>query len=215
MQLRRPASTTISLGFFALREPQNPATFAPNGLASDHKLSDKECDEYLAKIFGGAGAVVGSTHDPLTVGSNPNALAFAQRYGLPTDRIGERSPGHGPAPYNNPDPNSPDQGGIIHIYGNDQGTASNIALYTPSGGRVGPIIITASGNVTRRVSYSTGLGISFVHVIRGGGPNRSGSVTLGTIGGPDSGGPNYRHTHIVFFDGKGNRVDPRRVFCGQ
>jgi RHS repeat-associated protein len=194
--------------------PQNPAALAPNGLASDRPLSDAQCDGRLAEIFGGPGAVVGSTRDPLTVGSNPAALAYAQKYGLPTDRIGERAPGHGPAPYNNPDPKSPDQGGIIHIYGNAQGTASNTPLYAPSGGTVGPIFTTASGNVTRRVSYSTGLGISFVHVIPGGGPNRSGSVTLGTIGGPDSGGANYRHTHIVFFNG-GTRVDPRRVFCGQ
>ena len=194
--------------------PQNPPTLAPNGLASDHKLSDKECDEYLAKIFGGPGAVVGSTRDPLTVGSNPNALAYAQKYGLPTDRIGERGLGHGPAPYNNPDPSSSDRGGIIHIYGNAQGTASNTALYAPSGGAVGAIFTTGSGNVTRQVSYSTGLSISFVHVIRGGGPARSGSVVLGTIGGPDSGGSNYRHTHIVFSN-RGNRVDPRKVFCGQ
>ncbi|MGH9930594.1 MAG: RHS repeat-associated core domain-containing protein, partial [Pyrinomonadaceae bacterium] len=172
------------------------------------------CDQKLAGIFGGAGAVVGSTDDPLTVGSNPNALAYAQKYGLPTDRIGERAPGHGPAPYNNPNPKSADQGGIIHIYGNAQGTASNTPLYAPSGGRVGPIFTTASGDVTRRVSYSTGLSISFVHVIPGGGPNRSGSVILGTIGGPDSGGPNYRHTHIVFFM-NGARVDPRTIFCGQ
>jgi RHS repeat-associated protein len=196
-------------------DPQNPGALAPNGLASDRRLSDAECDKRLAQIFGGDGAVVGSTRDPLTVGSNPAALAYAQKYGLPTDRIGERAPGHGPAPYSNPNPNSPDQGGIIHIYGNDQGTASNTPLYAPSGGRVGPIFTTPSGNVTRRVSYGTGLGISFVHVIPGGGPDRSGSVTLGTIGGPDSGGSNYRHTHIVFFDGRGNRVDPRKVFCGQ
>jgi hypothetical protein len=64
---------------------------------------------------------------------------------------------------------------------------------------VGPIFKTESGNVTRQVRYSTGLSITFVHVIRGGGPSRSGSVVLGTIGGPDSGGTNYRHTHIVFF----------------
>jgi len=197
-----------------LPQPQNRAALAPNGLASDRPLSDAQCDGRLAEIFGGPGAVVGSTRDPLTVGSNPAALSYAQKYGLPTDRIGERAPGHGPAPYNNPDPRSPDQGGIIHIYGNAQGTASNTPLYAPSGGTVGPIFTTASGNATRRVSYSTGLGISFVHVIPGGGPNRRGSVTLGTIGGPDSGGANYRHTHIVFFNG-GTRVDPRRVFCGQ
>jgi hypothetical protein len=195
-------------------DPQNTASLAPNGLASDRKLSGKECDDYLASIFGGSGAVVGSTRDPLTVGSNPSALAYAQKYGTSTDRIGERAPGHGPAPYNNPNPNSPDQGGIIHIYGNAQGTSSNTPLYAPSGGTVGPLVTTGSGNLTRRVSYSTGLSLSFVHVIPAGGPNRSGSVTLGTIGGPDSGGPNYRHTHIVFFN-KGNRVDPRRVFCGQ
>lgn len=170
MQLRLRPSPTICLTVFALREPQNPASLAPNNHASDRRLTDAECDKRLAEIFGGSGAVVGSTRDPLTVGSNPNALAYAQRYGLPADRIGERAPGHGPAPYNNPNPNSPDQGGIIHIYGNAQGTASNTALYAPGGGTVGPIFTTASGNVTRRVSYSTGLGISFVHVIPGGGP---------------------------------------------
>lgn len=53
---------------------RNPAALAPNGLASDRRLSDAECDKRLAQIFGGPGAVVGSTRDPLTVGSNPNAL---------------------------------------------------------------------------------------------------------------------------------------------
>jgi hypothetical protein len=197
--------------------PQNPATLAPNGLASDRRLSDEECDKKLAQIFGGAGAVVGSTRDPLSVGSNANALAYAQKYGFPTDRIGERSLGHGPAPYDNPDPKSGDRGGIIHIFGNAQGTPSDTPLYAPHGGTVGQIGKDSLDNLYRRVSYGTGLTITFMHVIPGGGPSRSGSVFLGTIGGLDSGADNYRHSHLIFYSNfaKGIRVDPRKVFCGQ
>src|SRR5205085_6527227 len=197
--------------------PQNTGSLAPNGLASDRRLTDAECDKRLAQIFGGAGAVVGSTRDPLTVGSNPNALAYAQKYGLPTDRIGERGPGHGPVPYDNPDPKSGDRGGIIHIFGNAEGTPSDTPLYAPSGGSVGAIAKDSQNNLYRHVSYGTGLTITFMHVIPGGGPGRDGSVLLGTIGGPDSGGDNYRHSHLIFYSNfaKGIRVDPRKVFCGQ
>jgi hypothetical protein len=189
------------------KKPQNTAALAPNGLASKGKLSDKECDDYLARIFGGPDARVGSTRDPDTLLRNA---------GTP------RPQGHGPAPFDNPNPNSSDRGGIIHIYGNPQGTATDAPLYAPRGGNMGPRYTHYDDNgdpdyTGRRVTYGTGLTISFVHV----GPStggRRGSVLVGGIGG--LGGdrpPGYIHTHIIFYSdfNKKIRVDPRKVFCGQ
>ena len=180
------------------------------------------CDRKLAGIFGGPGAVVGSTRDPLTVGRNPQVLAYDQKYGLPTDRIGERGLGHGPAPYDNPDPTSPDRGGIIHIFGNDNGTATGTGLYTPAGGSAGTMFTRHAGtqnaytqlNVNYNRGPYAGLTIAFVHVSAGSGrPNAMGSVRIGNIGGLGSiDSPNYIHTHAVFYM-NGARVDPRTIFC--
>jgi RHS repeat-associated protein len=179
-------------------EPQNPTPVDVSKLGPPPPT----CDERLAAIFGGPGAVVGSTRDPDTLLRNAGTA---------------RPAGHGPAPFNNPDPTSSDRGGIIHIYGNPEGTATNTPLYAPSGGRVGPIRTDSQDNVYRRVSYSTGLTITFVHVIPDSGPGRRGSVRIGNIGGSDSGSPGYLHTHIVFFSDFKNRVrvDPRKLFCGR
>jgi len=167
---------------------------------------------------------VGSDRDPLTVGRNPQILAYDLKYGLPTDRVGERSIGHGPVPYDNPDPKSPDRGGIIHIYGNQTGTATNTGLYTPAGGNVGRIFTRNARKQNEytqiNVNYNrgpySGLTIAFVHVSAGrGGPNAMGSVRIGNIGGVGSiDSPNYIHTHAVFYM-HGLRVDPRTIFCKQ
>jgi RHS repeat-associated protein len=183
---------------------------APLGFSSKERLSDKACDEWLARIFGGEGAVVGSTHDPRSL----DLYKIKEGGPVPRDR------GHGPAPYNHPDPSSPDRGGIIHIYGNAQGTATNVGLYAPPGGTVGPIQKTGRGNTQRRVRYNTGLTITFVHLTATSERDRNdmGSVRIGNIGGPvGADNPGYIHTHIVFFSdfSNGIRVDPRKVFCGQ
>lgn len=166
------------------------------------------CDLKLAKIFGGPGAVVGSTSDPGT-------LEFYQKRGRHPGDYLPRAPGHGPEPYNNPDPKSKDRGGIIHIYGDPSGTSMTNGLYAPSGGTIGPIFTTSTGNVQRNVTYPGGITISFVHVIPAAGNDRNsmGSIRIGNIGGPDSStDPGYRHTHIVFFK-NGARTDPRSLYC--
>jgi RHS repeat-associated protein len=185
----------------------------PNGAA---------CDKKLAGIFGGPGALVGSDRDPLTVGSNPQAMAQAARAGIRTDNFGYRSIGHGPAPY--PQGTGSDRGGIFHIYPNADATATNAGLYAPSGGSVGAI----QEHVNRRdpsrswnvmtVTYSrgpyAGVSLDFVHVGAGSGsPNEMGSIQIGLIGGLGSiDSRNYIHTHVVT-KFKGARVDPRSVFC--
>ncbi len=200
----------------------NPTRFTdPSGLCPQ-KSAGQRCDERLAGIFGGPGAVVGSARDPLTVGRNPQILALSQKYGWSTDRIGERLIGHGPAPYANPDPKSSDRGGIIHIYGNDNGTATGTGLYTPAGGSIGSMITRHAGtpaaytqiNVNYNRGPYAGLTIAYVHVSAGSGqPNATGSVRIGNIGGLGSiDSPNYIHTHAVFYM-NGARVDPRTIFC--
>lgn len=81
-------------------------------------------------------------------------------------------------------------------------------------GRIG---VDSKDNTFMRVSYSTGLTISFVHVTAGGGsPNAMGSMRIGNLGGPGGNTAGYFHSHIVFFSNfkNGTRVDPRKVFCG-
>jgi hypothetical protein len=88
-------------------------------------------------------------------------------------------------------------------------------LFTPSGGSVSTI---SGANDTRRVTYTTGLTISFVHTqsSKEVGSNDAGSYRIGNIGGANGETPGYVHTHIVFFSDFKNRVrvDPRKVFCG-
>jgi RHS repeat-associated protein len=167
------------------------------------------CDLKLAKLFGGPGAVVGSATDPGT-------LEFYKRRGRQPGDYLPRAIGHGPAPYDNPDPKSSDQGGIIHIYGNAAGTSMTTGLYTPPGGKIGPIRTVAQGNRQLNVTYPGGITIAFVHVIPFKGtspPNSMGSVRIGNMGGPDSTtDPGYLHTHMVFFKG-GARIDPRSLYC--
>jgi hypothetical protein len=137
---------------------------APNGLGSDKKLSDADCDKKLASIFGGPGAVVGSSRDPATLGSLAGPHDYYARSGRPLPaNFGARAAGHGPEPYNNPNPRSPDRGVIIHVYNDAQGSGPG-PLYAPSGGTVGPLGTDSQNNTFIRASYSTGLTITFVHV---------------------------------------------------
>jgi RHS repeat-associated protein len=202
---------------------------APSGVVNNHAQSadqraanQKACDDKLAKLFGGPGAQVGSVRDPLTVGSNINAVAQAQRAGTPTDRFGYRDPGHGPAPY--PQGRGTDRGGIFHIYPNTDATSTTGALYAPPGGRVSGIATHDQSRDSSRhwnvmtVSYSSGpyrgVTLEFVHVRPGSGqPNAAGSVQIGLIGGLGSiDSQNYIHTHVVT-KVNGKRADPRSIFC--
>ena len=216
----------------ASSEPEEEAAKDAEGGSDDGKGSDPErgtsaaqqsassqitpCDQRLAGIFGGMGAVVGSTNDPATI--KQIVITWANLGKTPPAGGVPRAAGHGPEPFNNPDPKSSDKGGIIHIYGNAEGTITNTGLYTPAGGSVGKMFTTKSDNTQINVNYARGLyrglTIAFVHVRNGkGGPNAMRSIRIGTIGGP--GGienPNYVHTHIVFFM-NGARVDPRTIFC--
>jgi hypothetical protein len=137
LQLRQPRP-----GFLWI-DPQNPSSLAPKGYDSYFKLTNEECDRRLARIFGAPGAVVGSTTDPGTLG---RFAGFDRPNGV------ERARGHGPEPFDNPDPKSSDRGGIIHVYGNPQGTASNTALYAPSGGTVGRMGVDSLKNTFIRVT---------------------------------------------------------------
>lgn len=179
--------------------------------------NQKACDEKLKKLFGGPDALIGSTHDPQTVGQNPRLIEEAKRRGQPTDRFGERAIGHGPEP--RPDGYGTDKGGIFHIYPNSDASSTTGPLYAPPGGRVGRIRNSPSGaSNVRTVSYSSGpykgVSLDFVHVRPGRGPrNEAGSVQIGLIGGRGSiDSPNYIHTHVIT-KRNGKVVDPRSVFC--
>jgi RHS repeat-associated protein len=184
--------------------------------------NQKACDDKLAKLFGGPGALVGSIRDPLTVGGNANAAAYAEKAGTPTDAFGYRDPGHGPAPY--PQGRGKDKGGIFHIYPNSDATSTNGGLYAPPGGKVSDVVSHTENKDAYKhwnvmtVSYSkgpyAGVTLEFVHVRPGSGSkNAAGSVQIGMIGGLGSiDSPNYVHTHVVTKK-NGKRVDPRSIFC--
>jgi RHS repeat-associated protein len=191
-----------------------------NNQPQQHR-DQKACDEKLAKLFGGQGALVGSVRDPVTVGSNPNTLAFRQKYGGPIDRVGERPPGHGPAPY--PQGVGKDKGGIFHIFPNSDASSTTGALYAPPGGDPSEISSFPNSDPSKSwnvltVSYSSGpyagVSLEFVHVRPGSGrPNAEGSVQIGLIGGLGSiDSKNYIHTHVVT-KVNGQRADPRKIFC--
>ena len=70
-----------------------------------------------------------------------------------------------------------------------------------------------------RFNYPDGISISFVHVGNPGvaknDTNEAGSVRIGNIAGPKTGGegPGYNHSHINVYK-NGKRIDPRKAFCG-
>ena len=163
-----------------------------------------------------------SIRDPLTVGTNRQAMVRATQLGTRTDNFGYSAPGHSPAPY--PQGKGSDRGGIFHIYPNEDATATNVGLYAPAGGSVGSIQ-THNNRRDSSKSYSVltvtfnkgpyaGVTLDFVHVRAGSGdPNAMGSIQIGFIGGLGSiDSKNYIHTHIVT-KLNGVRVDPRTVFC--
>lgn len=200
-----------------------------NYFEQPQKSAGKQCDERLAGIFGGDGAVFATDHDPSTL-----------KYGAGRDRLSSAT-------------EDPRQGGA-HIYASATGAGvANAYVYTPKG-----YLGQAEGSYTahkdtdfpelqnfhqftyrpgslKGFGYSGGLMISFIHT----GPtdasgkpspantsitNAAGSVGVGIIGNfggkVNVGGSDEScvHTHIIFYraGARGNRlgrIDPRTVFC--
>jgi YD repeat-containing protein len=180
--------------------PQNPAQ-QPQDTRSPNQ---KACDDKIAGIFGGPGAVAATVAEPTTLlSSNRNrnpAAAYAHMAG----------------------------NGVFHLYTNAQGTESTVGLYKPPGGRLVSGGQYDNGGQTEnyfRFSYTrgplAGVTISFVHVggthggdaggqylgLFPGEPNR-----IGNIGGLGGGGFGYNHSHIKVYN-KGKLTDPRKIFC--
>jgi len=182
------------------------------------KLSQTDCDNKLAAMFGGVGAFAASANEP------------------PGIRNG--------ADYSSHLANN----GVIHLYANSTGTQPSepVGLFRPAGGNFagggeyeekffenGEWHYTGNYSNEFRFRYGGGLVIRFFHVggttggVQGGaslgsfGKTRpDGSVQIGNIGGlGGGGGPDknenrkYFHTHIEF-DVNGKRTDPRKIYCG-
>jgi RHS repeat-associated protein len=166
------------------------------------------CDNKLASIFGGPGAVADTGRTP---GTLLHPTAGMQRF-----------------------PDHSAQGGVMHLYTNAQGTAATVGLYVPSGfsavpGGSGTVYYpnrpgqVNAGQVNFNYSQyrnSAGITVSFVHIGRPAGPatNDFGSRRVGSIAGPNTGGDakdGYNHTHINFYAdfARGIRIDPRTLFC--
>ena len=190
---------------------EKASSLAPNGLASDRKLTDEECDRKLSEIFGG------------------------KAYAMVSNDIkgrGRGADGHTAVPrndrpifwYSDGRRYRYDRGGIIHTYTDEKGSArKDIGLFTPIGwvGSPAKYYDPQSGNSGLRFTYATGLVISFVHVGTDNknkvpsAPLRSSTAItrIGYVGGFGGEGEGYYHTHIIF-SVNGLRVDPRSVFCG-
>ena len=197
--------------------------------AGGQKSKGKLCDERLAGIFGGEGAVFATDRDPDTL-----------THGAGRDRLS--SPSESPV------------NGAAHIYGDPKATGSADAyVYTPKGyssqteGHYSAHADTEFPELQnyhqftylpgslKSFGYSGGLVISFVHTgptDRNGTPaaanvqktNAVGSVAAGVIGNyggeVDVGGSDegYVHTHLIFYQAgrngaRGAKIDPRSVFC--
>lgn len=191
---------------FVPREPNVPTEPDPQDPAPTQQKPDAEaCDKKLAALFGGEGAVADTG---LTPGTLNHPTAGMQRF---TD--------HSAA------------GGVMHLYSNAQGTAppNSVGLYVPQGFSAVPggsgTVYNPEGTVNAgEVNYnysqyrnSAGVTISFVHIGPPVGParNAAGSTRVGSIAGPGGDGAGYNHTHINFYSNfaKGERADPRKLFC--
>jgi RHS repeat-associated protein len=176
--------------------PQNPAPVDLSHLGPPPPT----CDEMLAAIFGGPGAVAATVIEPNTL---QHPAAGINRF---SHLAGN---------------------GTLHLYTNAQGAAATVGLYAP-GGFVGrPVTGTVyqgrndpnPGQVNynyERFNYPGGLAISFVHVgnpgVNRSDRNAAGSIRVGSIAGPGGAGAGYNHTHVNVYQ-NGRRVDPRGVFC--
>lgn len=198
----------------------------PSGLCSD-KTMDQKCDDKLARMFGGKGAVASSRIEPSDLRNTDGSLRN------PQDPNGaDRGDfGHSATPRN--DLTGNDRGGVIHLYANAQGFPGAVGLFAPAGFARITSVTSANGRAVpltpgsyNRSFYrnNQGIIIAFVHVatrgVRGIGSRRSdGSTQIGNIGGPGGNGEDYFHTHIAFYSqyfgdpNTGTRIDPRTIFC--
>jgi hypothetical protein len=208
--MRSCDATTIIGARFSHSIPQNTA--------------GQQCDDRLAGIFGGGGAVFATDHDPSTL-----------LHGMKNRLL---------------DPTESPVNGHAHIFATPTGDGvAGGNLFTPSGyskeergaGLAHKDTVPELQNYhrftylpgsLRQFGYSQGLVISFIHSgptdssgrpFAATGTNRSGSRLVGTIGnfgGVNVGGsdPGYVHTHMRFYGlgrggGMGAPMDPRQVFC--
>jgi hypothetical protein len=198
------SSVTVFAGAsYASSSLQNPAP------KDERSPKQKACDDKIARVFGGEGAVAATVAEPTTLLSNTNRNASAT-----FDHMAG--------------------GGVFHLYTNAQGTEATVGLYRPPGGRLvsgGEYDNHGSTENYFRFSYTSGpykgVQISFVHVGGthggaeegqylgnfGGERNSIGSIRFGNIAGP--GGESkvgYNHSHIKTYL-NGRLTDPRKVYC--
>ncbi len=202
------------------KDELDAASLAPNGLASNTRLSDEDCDKKLSAIFGGVAFAMVSSDLAVKGGRGNYGHSAVARNDLPKSYIGSDG-----KPYRNTD-----RGGIIHTYTDGNGSArTDVGLYTPAGWSGTPVNYYSGLNSGLRFNYSTGLTISFVHVgtfndskipsipsRNSSDKNTLGSVRIGYVGGFGGEGDNYHHTHIIFYSdfATDTRIDPRRIVCG-
>ncbi|MDQ3802535.1 MAG: hypothetical protein M3416_01575 [Acidobacteriota bacterium] len=198
-------------------EPKEPNAGVPQGpVVTDPGTPPPNifaCDLKLAMIFGGPGSVASTSIEPP---------------GIDPSRAGDNRVDH---LANN---------GVLHIYGNAQGTATEVGLYRPPDGT---FIRKGSGEYEEKYEDGTGTGnysnvfqfkypgdlvIKFFHVGgtsggKAGGArlssypgqtNAAGSVRIGNIGGLGGEGNRYYHSHLEFRI-NGKRTDPRKILCGE
>ena len=196
---------------------------------STYTDSMRRCDEKLAEILGGEGAVVSSIIDP---------KELKKADGSPRNGAGEpRLYGHNAIACNELLETN-DRGGIIHLFANEQGLPGDVGVYAPAGfirvssvkGERGETVKLLPKEDNQQYFYNNNklkpLYIVYSHVktdgVSGIGEKKdNGSVKIGNIGGPNgvSITGDYAHIHIVFFSKyfghpfTGTRVDPRGYFC--
>jgi hypothetical protein len=171
--------------------------------------TDPKCDERIAAIFGGPGAVAATVYEPpgINVGLSNNRYRYDHLAGQ----------------------------GVFHLYTDANGSSKTTGLYRPPGGRLVP----GGGEYDNkgdtenffRFRYTRGpykgVEIAFVHVGGthggdlggdylgnfGGDKNAMGSIRFGNIAGLGGESPDgYNHSHIkVYLNGR--LTDPRKVFC--
>jgi YD repeat-containing protein len=195
--------------------------------SSDKRLSDADCDSKMSKIFGGVAKAMEGGKDLRGI-----------------DRTGTLGLGHSATPKGEPyimvdgvRKRNTDNGGIIHVYTNEEGTATGNTPLFAIGGWIGtPVPYGGKNRKTGDIlnsglvfNYPGGITMEFVHTGTDNEnyipsvPNNPGSQStteIGWIGGWGGGAggmsKNYNHTHIVFFKDKAKniRLDPRTLFCG-
>ncbi len=186
----------------------------------------KICDQKLAEIFGGEGAVVATIYDPKDLREADGSLYAVL--------IKPRHELHAAKPRNDVK-GTHERGGIIHVYTNAQGLPADVGLYVPAGferihqtkdekGKTVKLVPGAVDNTHYFYSGDKRLYTNFAHVktekVGGIGSKKpNGSVKIGNIGGPGGGTTAYIHSHLGFYSeffgspNTGTRVDPRDYFC--